>query len=307
MTEEVKKNTESWKHHCPDGDDYMNEIHKIILNIFKEIAKICEKNDINYFAIGGTCLGAVRHKGLIPWDDDLDIAIPIEEYQRFIDICKEQLPDNYKICIPRDVKHNYLNFVKIIDTRTMMTEECFIRWKETYSGAWVDIMPLSGIPKTNRDRRNFIKKNRIHEWLGYKEKSSYQQQESLSGKIAWLLCRPLYWFLPKSHHWDYWINYLSKYPLANSSYTGYVWSKKLYYLIFPTEWFSDYIEMDFEDTTIRCPKGWDEYLSQMFGNYMEYPLENERNSGHDFKDGWIDLEHSYKDYQSGKYKIERKE
>ena len=62
----------------------MNELQKRILDIFKAVAKICKENGITYYAIGGTAIGAVRHQGFIPWDDDLDIAIPIEQYDRFI-------------------------------------------------------------------------------------------------------------------------------------------------------------------------------------------------------------------------------
>ncbi|MDY4788230.1 MAG: LicD family protein [Bacilli bacterium] len=283
----------------------MKEIHKIILDIFKEVSKICEENKISYFAIGGTCLGAIRHKGFIPWDDDLDIAIPIEDYQRFIDICKKCLPPKYTVFVPRDFKHNNLNFIKIIDNTTMLTQKEFMQWKETYSGVWIDVMPISGVPTDSKKRNRFIKKAWIHEWIGYKEKASMKNQRKLIGKIAWIACRLPYYVFPKEYQWDKWMKMLLKYPLNESQYTGYVWSKNLKRLIFPTEWFSTTIDVKFEDTTIKCPIGWHEYLTQMFGDYMKLPPEEKRTSGHDFDGGCVDLKHSYKDYQDGKYEIRR--
>ena len=73
----------------------MTDVQEKILEIFKEIVKVCNKYDIPYYAIGGTCLGAVRHKGFIPWDDDMDIAIPIEDIDRFIKIAKKELQNIY--------------------------------------------------------------------------------------------------------------------------------------------------------------------------------------------------------------------
>ena len=75
----------------------MNEIQQKILEIFIEIDKICVKHDLRYYAIGGTCLGAVRHQGFIPWDDDLDIAMPDKDFELFMDIAPKELPDNLKL------------------------------------------------------------------------------------------------------------------------------------------------------------------------------------------------------------------
>lgn len=282
----------------------MTEVQKIILDIYKEVAGICDRNQIDYYAIGGTCLGAVRHQGFIPWDDDLDIAVPIEQYGKMIEVCRKELPGHYAVYIPGQTKHNALNFIKIMDKRTMMTESEYAPWADTYTGVWVDIMPLAGVPESIGAQKRFCKKVVAGKWLGYKWKSALAQQEHLSGKLAWLLCRPGYWLLPRSFVWDRWMKFFSRHPLKGSRLTGYVWSKNIHRLIFPAEWFSGYVDLPFEDTTMRCPAGWREFLTQMFGNYLEYPPEDKRNSGHNFADGCIDLQHSYLDYQTGKYKIE---
>ena len=83
----------------------MNDLQKKILDIFKAVAKICKDHDITYYAIGGTAIGAVRHQGFIPWDDDLDIAIPIEQYDRFIEIARRELPEGLTVMTPVDIEH----------------------------------------------------------------------------------------------------------------------------------------------------------------------------------------------------------
>lgn len=281
----------------------MTEIQEIILNIFKEVSKLCEENDVPYFAIGGTCLGAVRHQGFIPWDDDMDIAIPIEEFDRFITLAKTKLPHHLVVYQPGDSRHYHSNFIKVMDANTMMTEDSASLWKDSYEGVWLDIMPISAVPSVMREQKGFISKVKWHLRSGFKMKSAFEQQETFAGKVLWTLYRPLYWVLPKDYHWRVWLNFLKKYPFNQGEYTGYVWAEELADLIFPTAWFSDYVNMKFEDTTIRCPVGWNDFLTSLFGDYMKFPPEAQRNSGHLFELGYIDLEHSYLDYQSGKYKI----
>ena len=97
----------------------MNDIQKVILDIFKEFDRICTDNNIPYYAIGGTCIGAVRHKGFIPWDDDMDVAIPIEFWDKFIEIASRQLPDYYKLFSSMEVKHYRYLFIKIMDMQLL--------------------------------------------------------------------------------------------------------------------------------------------------------------------------------------------
>jgi lipopolysaccharide cholinephosphotransferase len=86
-------------------DKLSYEIQSAILDVFKEFRRICENNHLVYFAIGGTCIGAVRHKGFIPWDDDLDVAMPYPDYKKIIEVCKTQLRPSYSIFGPHTCKH----------------------------------------------------------------------------------------------------------------------------------------------------------------------------------------------------------
>lgn len=280
----------------------MNEIQKCILGIYKAIDRVCNENNIRYFAIGGTCLGAVRHHGFIPWDDDLDIAMPIEDYQKFIDIASDMLPNYLKLFTHKTAKHNCLPFFKVMDSRTTMTENRFAQWKDSFEGVWVDIMPLCGVPEEGQNREKFIRNVYTYIRLLHKTKTHLDFSAPFISKFTWCCLYPLR-ILPQDFIWNRWMKFLVEKPFNSAKYTGYVWSKSINRLIFPRAWFDDFVYLDFEDTQIRCPKGYHEFLTQMFGNYMEYPPENQRNYGHEFDKGIIDLKNSYLDYQSGKLEL----
>ncbi len=278
------------------------EIQNRILEVFKEVAKICEKNGLRYFAIGGTCLGTVRHHGFIPWDDDLDIAMPLEDFKKFLDIFQKEKPDYLELFSSATSKHDYQFFVKVMDNRTTLTENGFVDWKDTFEGVWIDIMPMSGAPESEKERLKFQKRiyNYLH--LNIKIKKKFSSQTDLKSKLYWLMASPLRLF-PQEFMWKRWMKLIEKYPFDFSKYTGYVWCDLVVKLIFPQEWYGDFIYLPFEDTKMRCPIGYHEFLTRMFGDYMKYPPEDKRNSGHYFDQGIIDLEHSFKDYQSGKLNI----
>lgn len=270
-------------------------IQNKILEIYKIVADICEKHNIRYYAIGGTCLGAVRHKGFIPWDDDMDIAMPLIDFQRFLEIAPVLLPDYLEIYNPRNLKHNALHFIKVVDNRTTMIESCFLDYPDCYSGVWLDIMPMGGMPEPGFRRKYYLLMRRIIFSLTRGLKLAYSQL-SPKGKFIYFIIYPLKSICSSAFLWEKTMKFFQKYPFDKSEYTGYTWCE-LSHLIFPQKWFKEYVIMDFEDTKIRCPKYWHEFLSQMFGEYLEYPSEENRNSGHDFDKGIVDLEHSFKDYQ----------
>ena len=101
----------------------MNSLQNEILNIFKSIKEIFERNGIDYFAIGGTCIGAVRHNGFIPWDDDLDIAVPIEQFDNMLNVLKKELPSELALYTCHNRKHYRYIFVKVINTKTTFIEK----------------------------------------------------------------------------------------------------------------------------------------------------------------------------------------
>lgn len=270
----------------------MNELQKTILDIFKEIKSICDKNEIKYFAIGGTCIGAVRHKGFIPWDDDLDIAIPIEDYDKFFEIAQKELRSNYEIYKCENVRHYHYIFRKIIDNKTTFIENSEIQYKDAYKGVYVDVMPISGIPCSLSERNKFCKKVQLYSKLNVKRRFN-RFGKTAKGKIAWIFLKLMNPYIGINYFSDKLYSLLKRYPLADSELTGYVWSENLNKLIFPTKYFAETVELPFEDTDIKCPKMYHEYLTDQFGDYMVIP-DVDRQQHHA---GIVDLETPFRIYK----------
>lgn len=275
----------------------MNDTQKCILGIFKYVAAICDKHNIHYYAIGGTCIGAVRHQGFIPWDDDLDIAVPIEEFEHLISILSEELPYHLKTYTCNKIEKYHYVFAKVYDVRTTFIQNTLLQYPDAYMGVFVDIMPISGIPTDSHARKDFIRKIKLYRIFNNVRRFPLCKQQSMSGKIASALLKlPLVPFR-FNYFSDKYMNLLKKYPLKKSDEVGYVWSPQdIERWYFPREWFSDIAELPFEDTTIKCPINYDCYLTKQFGDYMTPPPIEQQMPVHD---GFVDLEHSYLDYQKG--------
>ncbi len=129
----------------PEDNSELRKLQLTILDIVKLFAKICEKHGLRYFMVGGTMLGAVRHKGFIPWDDDVDIGMPRPDYEKFITIVKTELPQGYDFLnykINRDYKRY---FSRIINTNVEIYNAS--NTTEIMENAWLDIFPYDGMPK----------------------------------------------------------------------------------------------------------------------------------------------------------------
>ena len=122
--------------------DILDKLHKVEIEILDEIVRICEQHHLTYFLAGGTLLGAVRHKGFIPWDDDLDVAMPREDYERFCDLCKEELQDSYYLHSKEIDSQYWLPFVKVRKKGTIFDEALLKNVQNKFNGIWVDIFPL---------------------------------------------------------------------------------------------------------------------------------------------------------------------
>lgn len=272
----------------------MNTVQERILEIYKCIKCICDNKQIPYYAIGGTAIGAVRHNGFIPWDDDIDIAIPIEYYWYFFKCAEEQLPSYYSIKHCRNDRYYVFPFGKIIDERTTFIEEWEKGFTNLYKGVFVDVMPIAGVPGDNSQQKKYMSRLLryilMNRWRRIPASCSVTRSAFL---IKCVFKLPLLMFT-RDYFFDKYMNLLARNPFYKSNMTGYTWG--LYNektIMFPTEIFLETIDIPFEDTYMKCPAGYDKMLSIQFNDYMKLPPEDQRVSIHS---PFIDLNTPYKEY-----------
>lgn len=273
----------------------MNKLQNCILEVFKEIDKICTQNDINYYAIGGTCIGAVRHKGFIPWDDDLDIAMPRKDYEKFLKIAPELLPSNLKIRGLYDSEHQEDMIVKVHDVTTTFIENFAIQFPDRYVGIWVDIMPLDGLPNNILFRKIHFRKIKLLNKLNAHRRMNVEIYHTSPKSIfVWKAIKTILDLFPYDYFTKKYEECLKQYSFDDSVWSCYGWSGRCEQISFKAEGFRKAVVMKFEDYHMRVPERYDEFLTTMFGDYMNLPSEEERIAKHE---AFIDLNESYTTYQ----------
>lgn len=249
-------------------------IHKNLLPILEEFITFCEKNNLRYYVIGGTFLGAIRHKGFIPWDDDIDVAMPRCDYEKFLTTFKSDkgyYPINYKI------DNNYKYYIsKLCDPKYMIIEKTGIK-----TDLFIDIFPIDGMPKNKFKFK--IHTSRI---LYRRYKLSFYYNDSIDmskkrGKIEKVAI-----FLAKKIPFKKLINptkekqkidkLLMKYPFDGSKYSGTIMGAYRRREIVPTEYFGKAVKYDFEKYKVNGPEKYNEYLTHMYGDYMKIPKDTEK-------------------------------
>lgn len=250
-------------------EEQRDQLRKAQLYIAKEIKRICEANDINYFLDCGSMLGAVRHQGFIPWDDDMDIGMRKEDYNRFLEIAQKELNhelflDNYSTN-----PNNALVFTKV-RLRGTRYIEAKGNADTVHNEIFVDVFPYYNISDDENKRKiegilMSILSQAIMSKSGYK----VWKGEKISKRIKFLPTDMLGKVLTKKamHRW---IDQL--FNKNTDSKRVCIHSGSCYdYWFFPKEIFDEYIDTQFEETTFRIPRQYDIYLSTVYGDYMTMP------------------------------------
>lgn len=252
----------------------MNEIQQLEFNILKSFKKYCKKFDIPFFLIGGTLLGAIRHKGFIPWDDDIDVAILRENYNRLVELARKDpyIDDErrYKILLPLDENHIYPQ-IKIIDTNTIAYEKNIN--KKFATGLWVDVFPYDFGANTKEEIKMLSK--RQHTYKKFFQ-VGISGELSMNKKILKAIAYPFYKLFTKGDY-TYWVKKILRLPTAyKTKYIGdVVWmydERDMY----PIEWFDEYINVEFESEVFKAPSHYDDILKQFYGDYMKLPKKEDR-------------------------------
>lgn len=282
--------------------DQIKKIQQIELDLFKEFKRICDKYQLIYFAIGGTCIGAVRHKGFIPWDDDIDVAMPYSDYKKFQMIAEKELKEGLSLYLPENHEQWNEIFMKLQNDNTTFIQSLQVGNPDDYTGVFIDIMPIYGMPKGKFLQRHASVFCNALRFLNGRHRTPFNKQYRVISKIGWVLDAPVRKLKPFNYYVELIKRIFGKYPFNYSDKVLFGWRKKpnmidknyTYQNVFYYDDFKEMLEVPFEDTSIAVPCGYDRYLTMDFGDYMELPPEEKRVSNHDAV--VIDLNKSYKEY-----------
>ena len=271
------------------------------LKIMDEIDRICRKYDIKYFLAGGSMIGAARHNGFIPWDDDIDVGMSRTDYERFLEICKNELPSHYHLQTNKTDKGYVTMHAKIRDCNTTAIRKAEWLVGATFNqGIFVDVVPFDNIPDNLIIRRLhyyvitfLVKILRRHLYFKQLERTSWKSHiVRMMGNAVFLFTTPnkisrLNERVVKSYQ-----KKKTKYIGEISIFYDFEKSKRERVL------YEELIDHPFEDRSYKIPKMYDEILTQRYGDWRT-PL-SQAPSWHGAV--FFDPEHPYTDYLNGEKK-----
>lgn len=261
-----------------ESNDILRQLQMTELEILDEFVRICEENNLHYYLVGGTLLGAVRHHGFIPWDDDIDVAMFRKDYDRFAEIAPQKLHPQYFYQCPDTDPYYFLTYAKIRKNGTEVYEERF-RNAKFHKGVFIDIFPLDFCPKPGIICHLLFNILAVMNYRGQVDSGEeYKSYKELSGKIGYgilrlfspnqlIKLRRLFLKLSAKLSDGTWI----------ASYSGaYGYRRE----IFPADWFQHNQTIKFEMQEYEIPSEPAFQLKQIFGTKYMTPPEPELQKYH---------------------------
>ncbi|MBQ8994223.1 MAG: LicD family protein [Oscillospiraceae bacterium] len=287
------------KLHVPEDPELIDRIHAIQLQVLRKFDAFCKENGLRYFAIHGTLLGAVRHDGFIPWDDDVDIGMPREDYDLLIQKYPRKC-DPYLQTMETAGRMFYGGYSKLRDQSSMAVEE-FNLFQYGNKGIWIDIFPLDYVSEDETKRAK--QKKRITDLQRICYARFYEDRFGLikdapSDRISLYYAlgkvipgKVIRWLLERQFH--------SVRRSSLRSILACYYGERKNRNIYPAADLDDLISLPFEDMEIPVPANYDTWLKERYGeDYMAIPQDKRRKHSNVY----IDPDNSFQDYNEGKVK-----
>lgn len=259
--------------------EQMDRLKAIELEILVEVDRICRKHGIEYVIAYGTLIGAIRHNGFIPWDDDVDICMTRENYLRFREVCRTELDERFFYQSHETDKNYFYLFDKIRANGTVF-KETFLAEHDIHHGVYLDVFPVDALPDNKYLRKLHYGKFRLcrlilqSKYLALNARQGKKKKEAAMIRIL---------FAPFSLEFLY--RQAEKTAMKCNGNPGKdvccytsTYGKKD---IFPAAFFTDIVDGCFEGHTVKIPAHYDALMKKIYGNYMQLPPEEKRCSVHD--------------------------
>lgn len=256
---------------------------EIMLELLNAIDIICEKNSIRYYLCGGTLLGAIRHKGFIPWDDDIDILLFRYDYEKLKAILKKQTLFPHFSVLDNNIEGYVYPFMKFVDNRTVARQKDL----KVKHGIWVDIFPYDSVPDSPFKRYCFLKLCQINRAIILSTVTDFSGIDKLSIKgFARMILFLVGKIIGIKNMARITERHMVKY---NNTQCGCVCCNFSPYVMreyIPYEVIHEYTRVIFEGRKYYSFKNWDTYLSKLYGNYMQIPPKDKQKT-HSIKAWWL--------------------
>lgn len=258
-------------------DKILKKLQSLELMILKDFIKICEENNLSYYIYAGSLLGAVRHNGFIPWDDDLDVVMFRDDYEKFKKIFISSNNEKYEL-LTNETHEDYFHLLSKLMIKGTLFEEKWVNQVDFHIGINIDIFVLDDLSDDNFKRYYQLKKAFFYNKLLIMSQikldnlpfipkvvthSGYYLLRLFGIKPNWLNKRCL--------------NFLKKYKDENTKCVFDISATaEEYPQIYQKEDFKEIVKIPFEDIEVNAPKGYDHILKSLYGDYMQLPPEEDR-------------------------------
>lgn len=252
------------------------------LCILDKFVEICNKHNLRYFLSGGTLLGAVRHKGFIPWDDDIDVMMPRPDLEKLIKITDRKI-GAYTLCVP-DADNPYPYSVYKIYDESFIIEDKEFSDEVFYLPLFIDIFPIEGLPANEHASKKFIRKSSLKNIL---YKMSYHDGiygKSAMAKLFHAILYPYVKIAGRKRLAEKLNSYVQKYDYNTSEYVGVVLTRAMAYQErIERKGYINSVDVEFEGKMYKAPESYKQYLINLYGDYMQLPPADQQVANHSFR------------------------